>query len=65
MIAKKKKFHFKVTYPDGDIEYWYDELRSVWSERDRLEKLYKDKIKIEFLKEDEVYGKAKKNRNLP
>jgi hypothetical protein len=27
MIAKKKKFHFKVTYPDGDIEYWYDELR--------------------------------------
>ena len=45
----KDKFHFKVMYPDGDIEYWYNKVSEVISQLNRLQKIHNDKVKIELL----------------
>ena len=40
---------FKVTYPDGDMEYWHNSIAEVVPELKRLQKLYDDKIKIDLV----------------
>jgi len=40
---------FKVTYPDGDMEYWHNSIAEVIPELKRLQKLHNDKIQIDLV----------------
>ena len=35
----KDKYTFKVTYPDGEIEYWYEKVSKIIYELNRLQKI--------------------------
>ena len=47
MNDRKQKTYIKLTYPDGDIEFW--SLDSDVKELERLQKLHNNNIKIEKL----------------
>ena len=40
---------FKVTYPDGDMEYWHNSIAEVIPELKRVQKLHDDKVQIELV----------------
>jgi hypothetical protein len=46
----KDKYTFKVTYPDGEIEYWYNTVSETIAEMSRLQKLHDNKVKINLIK---------------
>tara|TARA_Y100000114_G_C11545162_1_gene224504 strand:+ start:219 stop:371 length:153 start_codon:yes stop_codon:yes gene_type:complete len=48
MNDKKQKTYIKVTYPDGDIEFWT--LDSHIEELKRLQKIHNNNIKIEYVR---------------
>ncbi len=41
------KFSWKVTYPDGDVEFWYNTVAETISELARLQKIHSNKVRIE------------------
>jgi hypothetical protein len=41
------KFSWKVTYPDGDVEFWYNTVTETISELSRLQKIHNNKVRIE------------------
>ena len=45
----KDKFTFKVSYPDGDVEFWYNTVSQTIAEMSRLQKIHDNKVKIEFV----------------
>ena len=47
MNYKKQNTYIKLTYPDGDIEFW--SLDSDVKELERLQKLHNNNIKIEYV----------------
>jgi|TARA_S200002703_G_scaffold159580_1_gene173559 hypothetical protein len=48
MNDKKLNTYIKLTYPDGDIEFW--NLNSDVKELERLQKIHNNNIKIDFVK---------------
>ena len=42
------KFHFKVIYPDGDIEYWFVTFDEMLTEKKRLQTIYDEELVILF-----------------
>ena len=57
------RFTWKVTYPDGDQEYWNNTVAEATSELKRLQKFYGGKMVIDLVsfkkEESEVqHGKA-------
>lgn len=40
---------FKVTYPDGELEYWHNSVAEVIPELKRVQKLHDDKVKIDLV----------------
>ena len=46
----KDKYTFKVTYPDGEIEYWYEKVSKIIYELSRLQKIHNNKVKINLIK---------------
>ena len=40
------KFHFKVIYPDGEVEYWFNTVAETISELSRLQKIHDNKVQI-------------------
>jgi len=46
----KDKYTFKVTYPDGEIEYWYEKVSKIIYELNRLQKIHNNKVKINLIK---------------
>jgi len=36
-----------VTYPDGDVEFWYNTVAETISELARLQKIHNNKVRIE------------------
>ena len=47
----KDKFTFKVSYPDGDVEFWYNTVSQTIAEMSRLQKLYDNEIEVELIEE--------------
>ena len=47
----KDKFTFKVSYPDGDVEFWYNTVSQTIAEMSRLQKIHDNKMEIEFIEE--------------
>ena len=52
----KDKFTFKVSYPDGDVEFWYNTVSQTIAEMSRLQKLHDNKIEIEFIEQEKIYN---------
>ena len=48
MNDTKQKTYIKLTYPDGDIEFW--SLDSDVKELQRLQKIHNNNIKVEYVK---------------
>ena len=46
----KDKYIFKVTYPDGEIEFWVNTVSQTISELARLQKIHNNKVKINLIK---------------
>ena len=40
------KFHFKVIYPDGEVEYWFNTVAETIAELSRLQKIHDNKVQI-------------------
>ena len=40
---------FKVTYPDGDMEYWHNSIAEVIPELKRVQKLHDNKVQIDLV----------------
>jgi len=47
----KDKFTFKVSYPDGDVEFWYNTVSQTISELTRLQKIHNNQIEVELIEE--------------
>ena len=47
MNDTKQKTYIKLTYPDGDIEFW--SLDSDVKELERLQKIHNNNIKVEYV----------------
>ena len=47
----KDKFTFKVSYPDGNIEFWYNTVSQTISELTRLQKIHNNQIEVELIEE--------------
>ena len=47
----KDKYTFKVTYPDGEIEFWVNTVSQTISELTRLQKIHNNQIEVELIEE--------------